>query len=162
VSERRWVVNASPLIMLANIDRAFFLRALCADLIVPTAVADEIRAGSKRDTAQRWLETQGHSYIRPVDDIDPVVSGWDLGAGESQVLTWARLNLEYEAILDDRAARNCAITLGIQVRGTLGVVLLAKREGLIPDVRPVLDELLGVGLRIAPDVLNRALELADE
>jgi len=54
-----------------------------------------------------------------------------LGAGESEVLTWARQNPGYEAILDDRAARNCAITLQIPVRGTLGVALLAKREGLI-------------------------------
>lgn len=162
MSERRWVVNASPLIVLANVDRVSLLRVLCADLIVPTAVADEIRAGSKRDNAQSWLEERGHSHIRPINDIDPVVSAWDLGAGESQVLTWARRNLEYEAILDDRAARNCAITLGIPVRGTLGVVLLAKRKGLIPYVRPVFDELVGVGLRIAPGVLSRALELADE
>jgi predicted nucleic acid-binding protein len=162
VSERKWVVNASPLIVLANIDRIAFLRSLSTDLVVPGAVADEIRAGSKRDTAQHWLEIQGHGHIRPVDRIDSTVSAWDLGAGESQVLTWTRQNPEYEAILDDRAARDCAITLGIQVRGTLGVVLLAKREGLIPFVQPVFDELLDVGLHIAPDVLARALKLAGE
>ena len=67
-----------------------------------------------------------------------------------------------EVILDDRAARDCATTLGLPVRGTLGVVLLAKREGLIPRVRPVFQQLLDAGLRIAPDVLNMALKLADE
>jgi len=85
-----------------------------------------------------------------------------LGPGESEVLTWARHNPGYEAILDDRAARDCAITLGIPVRGTLGVVLLAKREGLIPYVRPVFDELLDAGLRTAPSVLDMALGLAGE
>jgi predicted nucleic acid-binding protein len=148
--------------VLANVEHIYLLRELCTDLIVPSAVADEIRAGSKRDNAQCWLEQRGHSYVRPVSNVDPVVAAWDLGAGESQVLAWARRNPEYEAILDDRAARDCAITLGIPVRGTLGVVLLAKREGLIPYVRPVFDELIDVGLRIAPDVKNKALALAGE
>lgn len=94
--------------------------------------------------------------------LDPTILAWGLGAGESQVLTWARQNPGYEAILDDRAARNCAITLGILVRGTLGIVLLAKREGLIPRVRPVFEQLLEAGLRIAPEVLDMALDLAGE
>ena len=83
--------------------------------------------------------------------LDPTILAWGLGAGESQVLTWARQNPGYEAILDDRAAR-----------GTLGIVLLAKREGLIPRVRPVFEQLLEAGLRIAPEVLDMALDLAGE
>ena len=162
MSERKWVVNASPLILLANVDRLPLLEALCTDIIIPAAVAQEIRAGPKRDAAQHWLEGQAQVYVRRPEGVDPVVAAWDLGAGESAVLTWARQHPEYEAILDDRAARDCATTLGLLVRGTLGVVLLARREGLIPRVEPVFQQLLGAGLRIAPDVLDMALKLAGE
>lgn len=162
MSERKWVVNASPLILLANIDRLPFLKESCTEMIVPAAVACEIRAGPERDPAQRWLEGEAQTCICRLESIDPVVAAWDLGAGESAVLTWARRNPGYEAILDDRAARDCATTLGLPVRGTLGVILLAKREGLIPRVQPVFQQLLGVGLRIAPDVLDMALKLARE
>ncbi len=41
---------------------------------------------------------------------------WDLGAGESAVLTWARRNPGFTAILDDRAARRCAES-GSELRG---------------------------------------------
>ena len=159
---KKWVVNASPLILLANVDHLPLLDALCADMVVPAAVAREIRAGPRKDAAQRWLEGEGQSRVRRLEGIDPIVAAWDLGAGESAVLTWARRNPGYEAILDDRAARDCATTLGLPVRGTLGVVLLARREGLIPRVEPVFQQLLGAGLRIAPDVLDMALKLAGE
>jgi predicted nucleic acid-binding protein len=65
-------------------------------------------------------------------------------------------------VLDDRAARNCAAALHIPVRGTLGIILLAKREGLIPHAKPVFDELLQAGLRIDPLTLAAALKLVGE
>jgi predicted nucleic acid-binding protein len=162
VSDRQWVVNASPLILLANIARISLLEKLCADLIIPEAFAVEVLAGPLRDAAQSWLEDKGQTYVCRVDSVDPVVAGWDLGIGESEVLTLARRAPEYEAILDDRAARNCAMTLNIPVRGTLGIVLLAKQEGLIERVQPVFQELLDAGLRITPSVLGTALDLAGE
>lgn len=76
--------------------------------MIPEAVVAEIRAGPQRDTAQRWLTADGHAYIRQAQPVDTIIAGWDLGAGESAVLTWARQHPETEAVLDDRAARNCA------------------------------------------------------
>jgi predicted nucleic acid-binding protein len=162
VGERKWVLNASPLILLGNIGRIDLLEALCAEMIVPAAVADEVCAGPCRDASQEWLAGSAQAYVRHMDQVDPVVKAWDLGAGESEVLTWARQNPGYEAILDDRAARSCALALGILVRGTLGVILLAKREGLIDRVQPVFQQLRDSGMRIADDVLDRALRLTGE
>lgn len=162
MSERQWVENASPLIVLANVNRVALLETLCGELVIPHAVARGLSAGPAGDAARSWLGTQGQACVRQIDSIDPVIAGWDLGAGESEVLTWARLDPRYEAILDDRAARNCAMTLGIPVRGTLGVILLAKQEGLIEHVQPVFQELLDAGLRIASNVLRAALNLAGE
>ncbi len=160
--DRKWVVNASPVILLGDIGHLYLFAALCAELVIPDVVADEIRAGPCKDAAQRWLQGEGASYIQRLEHTDTLIAGWDLGAGESAVLTWVRRYPGYEAILDDRAARKCAATLHIPVRGTLGVLLLAKREGLIPRVRPAFDLLVDVGMRITPEILHAALRLANE
>lgn len=85
-----------------------------------------------------------------------------MGKGESQVLSWAYRYTDFEAVVDDRAARNCAAVLGIRVCGTLGDILLAKQEGKISAVKAVFDDLRNVGLRIDGPVLERALRLAGE
>lgn len=159
---RKWVINASPMILLGDVGHLHLLAALCAELVIPDVVADEIRAGSRKDAAQRWLQGKGAAYIQRLEYTDTLIAGWDLGAGESAVLTWARRHPGHEAILDDRAARKCAAALHIPVRGTLGVLLLAKREGVILRVRPVFDQLVDVGMRITPEILHAALRLANE
>lgn len=85
-----------------------------------------------------------------------------MGRGETDVISWAYLNPGYEAILDDRLARNCAASLGIPVRGTVGVILLAKQEGLLSEVKPLLSRLMESGFRIGPELLQEAYELAEE
>lgn len=158
----RWVVNASPIILLAKIGRLGWLEELSDELSVPAGVADEIRAGPEEDSARGWLTGDGRARIRTVEQVDSAIAAWDLGIGESEVLAWARQHAGYEAILDDRAARNCATTLRIPVRGTLGIVLLAKREGLVSKAEPVLRELMQAGLRIDERVFQTAMKLADE
>lgn len=150
------------LILLGKAGHIGLLEALCSEMVIPAAVAAEVRAGPRWDAGQDWLQSRAQAYVRHIEQVDPLVRAWDLGAGESEVLTWARRNPGCEAILDDRAARDCAIALGIPVRGTLGVVLAAKREGLIPCVQPIFQRLQDAGLRIAPGVLDTALSLAGE
>ena len=65
-------------------------------------------------------------------------------------------------VLDDREGRRCAASHGIAVIGTIGVVLLAKDEGAIPLVAPVLDELIAAGMHVSDALLVRALQLAGE
>ncbi len=156
------VVNASPVIVLARIHRVDLLRLLYHQILIPTAVADEIRAGNPDDPARIWLESDGKDLIGVAGSVDSLIAAWDLGAGESAVLHWARRNPEFEAIIDDRAARSCATALKIPVRGTLGLVLLAKQEGHISLARPVLDELVQAGLRLSPGIIDTALKLVGE
>lgn len=87
---------------------------------------------------------------------------WGLGAGESSVLALAASHPRMEAIIDDLAARKCASCLGIPVRGTLGIVLAAKRRGLIPRARPVMEELIRGGLYLSRAVLDEALKRVNE
>jgi predicted nucleic acid-binding protein len=55
---RRWVVNASPLIILGKIGQLSLLPQLAEALVIPTAVASEVEAGRADDPAQQWLKVQ--------------------------------------------------------------------------------------------------------
>ena len=159
---RRWVVNASPLIVLGKLSKIELLIKLTDDLIVPDAVAQEIDRGEKHDPERQWLAQEGRELIKETPTPSTIVANWDLGDGESHVLSWASTHRDFEAILDDLAARRCAKTLSIPVRGTLGVLLLAKKHGLIPKLDPVLDDLAKTGIHIATNLLETIRHLADE
>jgi len=159
----KWVVNASPLIVLARINHLFLLQRLAKEeIVVPAGVAKEISQGPGDDPAREWLRADGQALVREVEGVPPVIIAWNLGLGESEVLAWAYQNAGYEAILDDRAARNCALSLNIPVRGTIGVLLLAKRFGHLIEITPILQQLEKVGFRIDPTVISAAKKLAGE
>jgi predicted nucleic acid-binding protein len=159
---RKWVLNASPLIALSKISQTSLIERLCEEFVVPEGVALEIGQGPPDDPATNWIEGPGSRNIRKLGEILPTIQAWDLGRGESEVLSWAHQNPGFEAAVDDRAARNCASAFGIPVRGTIGVVLLAKQNGHISEVGSLLDQLVKSGLRIDAKVRRKALDLAGE
>lgn len=66
------------------------------------------------------------------------------------------------AVLDDRAARNCAAAFSIPTTGTLGVLLRAKQDGLITALKPEIGRVLSAGSHLSGKVIQTALELAGE
>jgi predicted nucleic acid-binding protein len=86
----------------------------------------------------------------------------DLGAGEKEVLALALESLDSVCILDDALARQVAKTLRLRVTGTLGILIDAKRVGLIPTVRSFIDQLQSLGFRLAPGTRAAVLRLTGE
>ncbi len=154
------VVNASPLIYLSETGRLELLRLAGQQIVVPQAVAEEVRRWGSEDPAVRALAATPWLQIVEVA-IPPVLLGWDLGSGETAVLGWA-LTHRKTAILDDMAARRCAAVHNIPVRGTLGLVLAAKRKQIIPAARPVLEDLRQAGMYLSDALMNEALALVGE
>ena len=64
----RWVLNASPLIVLARTGQAYLFQELAGEVIVPQSVAMEIAAGPVDDAAARFLR-EGSLPI--VDEPNP-------------------------------------------------------------------------------------------
>ena len=152
----RWVINASPLIVLARIGRDDLLFALADQVVVPRVVAQEIQAGPK-DTAQQALAT-GHFAIVDTPPPSAEILAWDLGAGETTVLSFASVEPGWTAILDDEAARKCARSLSLDVKGTLGIILLARQKGLIASAAKELRSLRTIGFRIDDQTARDALK----
>lgn len=150
----RVVVNASPLICLFKSGLADLFPSLFKDVVVPESVIKEVMAKGTVDFAAQTLISQ--SWISRVGSvvIDPRVASWDLGEGESAVLSFALKNPEYFAVMDDREARRCAISLQCHYIGTLGIVVLAKRRGIISSVRETLGKIQNAGLWISETLVN--------
>jgi predicted nucleic acid-binding protein len=151
-----WIVNASPVIVLAKVEQLQLLQRLCQELLVPQAVVMEILTGPSSDPARQALE-QGWGKVAVPKNIPPELLEWGLGPGETAVLAMSLERKSSAVVLDDAAARNCAKTLGLEVIGTLGVILRAKRKGLIPSAAELLKKLRKVGLHLDNKVVDLAL-----
>lgn len=157
-----WVVNASPLILLGKINQLPLLTKLAGQVVIPQEVAGEITAGPADDPARLWLQAEARTLVAQPAPFDLRVVAWDLGKGETAVICRALQEPGALCLLDDRAARDCARLFGARVRGTVGVLLLAKRAGLFPAIRPAIDALLHSGALLHDSVIREALHLADE
>jgi predicted nucleic acid-binding protein len=153
-----WIVDASPLIALAHANALHLLEEPPARLVVPEAVAAEIMAGPD-DPARRAVVSGWGS--RQAATVPEKVAEWGLGQGESAVLAVA-LELRGTAVLDDRNARRCARVLGVPVIGTFGVIGRAKKHGLIPAARPVIQAVVDAGLYYSDDAIRSLLAQVGE
>jgi predicted nucleic acid-binding protein len=155
-------VNASPLIFLTEVGLLEVLRQPGVPVLVPDVVLVEIGRLGPNDPAIQAVQQSGWMQIVPTPAIPDVVLVWDLDAGESAVLTVALDHPDSMVVLDDQPARRCAQVLNIQTQGTLGLVLVAKQQGLIPVVRPVLEELKQAGMYMSDRLENQILAAAGE
>ncbi len=155
------VINASPLILLCNSDLSFILPELFSKIVVPNAVWDEIIKGSHLDKASQMLPELGwlkKESIAPAPDI----LRWDLGVGETDVLSFALEHSTYTPVLDDSLAKKCAWSLDIPTMGTGTILILAKENGLIASVEESLRKLQNAGLWISESVIQMLKDKAGE
>lgn len=156
------ICNASPIQYLHQLDLLHILHALTGGVIVPPAVVDELGEGRALGVNLPDLSTLGWVTVRrPVSEVAvPLVT--NLGAGEAEALMLALELREAVVVLDDALARRVAETLGLNVTGTLGLLLDAKRASLIRAVGPLLDQLEALRFRLAPHTRAAVLKLAGE
>ena len=87
-------------------------------------------------------------------------TGLDLG--ESAAIALAKELKAQRILIDESAGRTVAKARDLPVTGTVGVLLIAKQQGLISKVKPILDELIAVGKRISPELYREVLAIANE
>ena len=156
------IFNASPVIILAKSGLLDDFLRLADQVFIPEAVAEEISQTKKTDDPARAWIARRSSLISPDTPISPFLMAWDLGAGESAVISLASANPVSIAVLDDLAARRCAQAIDLKIVGTLGLVLMAKRAGIISSATDALRTIVAAGLFISPHHLEAIRRQAGE
>ena len=159
---RDWVLNASPVILLGKAGLLKTIGPLAKVWIIPEGVIREIEA--KRPIESYLADISFNSKVlqEKVSKTHPSIAAWDLGQGESEVLTLALTKPGTDVVVDDLQARKCATLFDIPLIGSLGLILLAKRKGLLNLAKPAIDRLVAVGLHIDPAMLTRILVATGE
>ncbi len=86
----------------------------------------------------------------------------DLDRGEAEVIVLAREISADWVIIDEEAGRSYARHFNLTLTGTLGILLRAKQDGLIPEIKPLLERLLASGVWVSKWVFDDVLALAGE
>ena len=162
MASKRWIANASPLILLGKTDNLDLLDTLADVVAVPQAVVNEIGAKSDGTPILQLLNRNPAFSIVNDEVVSPDILSWDLGAGETQVIANAQRYGADRVVIDDTEARRCARSMGLQVIGTLGVVGRAKSTGKIQRAAPVIERLRETGMYVSKELVKLILQEVGE
>jgi predicted nucleic acid-binding protein len=152
-----WVLNASPIILLGKADLLKSISPLAKTWMIPEGVIKEIEAKGSIESYLSALSCSSKIMRERVPEIHSSIAAWNLGQGESEVLTLALSTPGSGVVLDDLQARKCAILFDIPLIGSLGLIVLAKRKGFLHTAKPAIDRLIAVGLYFDPEMVTRIL-----
>jgi len=70
--------------------------------------------------------------------------------------------LNCPVLLDERRGRTVAKQMEISIVGTVGLLVKAKQQGVIPQLGELLSEMTEHGYRLSPKLIQQALEIVGE
>jgi hypothetical protein len=137
-------------------------QSMYGQVIVPAIVAQELRRPTLTCPAIEITDFPGFSVHAP-ESKQPLNIPNDLDAGETQAL-WLAMEMHADLILiDERRGTAAALKLGLVAVGVLGMLLEAKREGLIGPVLPLVDRLIAEQhFFVSPKLRQHIRQLAGE
>jgi len=156
------ISNTSPLLYLHRINRIDLLPRLFDEVFTVPAVVNELRQGKMKGYSVPVAEQYGWLQVASPKQVPSEWLVSDLGRGELETMALALEHPEKVVILDDALARRIAKAAGLEVWGTLRILLEAKKRQMILQMSPVMDELKQSGMWISDDVRLRILKLAGE
>lgn len=159
------VSDSTPLINLAKIKKIELLKVLFNKVYISPAVYKEVvingkgRYGSQEVSSAKWISVE---KVKDIFAVNLLLNTIDEGEAETIVLA-KELRANY-LLLDQVSARKIAYIikskekLNIQIKGTLGLLVIGYRKGIIPNLKVVLDELIAKGTWIDDRIYNKVLE----
>jgi uncharacterized protein len=155
------VADSSPLIAFAILDKLSILSRIFDELWVPPAVYAESTVAGKpfKDELQAFC----NGKIKPVIDTLAVkVLSTQIDLGEAEAIVLAMENGIQNILIDDYRARRTAQASGLFTIGTVGVLVKAKKNGMIASVHNCMEQLSKQGIWISSEIRREALRLANE
>jgi predicted nucleic acid-binding protein len=139
------ISDTTPILSLIKIDRLKILEELYKKIIIPKAVYDELIINIDYQDEIDIIKRCTFIQIENVEENLSVVllqRELKLDRGESEAIVLAK-NINADLIIiDERKARRIAKDVGLKVTGTLGILVEAKQQGLIKELKSLLDELM--------------------
>ncbi len=161
MSTKPIICNTSPLIGLSGINLLSLLRDLYTEVWIPREVENEFLTID--ETIHREILNNA-PWIITVDLADQqkaeVYEGID--GGEAEVLALAKEQEAVLVLIDEKKARQVAQNIGLIVRGTVGILLEAKKKELVVAIKPLLTRMQNNGIRLSKALIDFALREADE
>ena len=158
------VSDATPVISLAKIERLNLLGELYREVLLPEAVYDEVSRNPAFSAEADAIKKCGFMKVKTVGKSQSVkilrASGLDLC--ESEAIVLADALSDSLLLMDERKGRQIAQNMGIRVIGTLGILFQAKKQGLVEQIKPLLDTLRNENIRVGDNLYNSILEQANE
>lgn len=146
------ISDTSCFIVLTNIGSLSLLQAIYGEVWTTEEVATEYG-----QPLPKWV------IIKAVADKQlQQVLELQVGKGESSAIALAMETPGSTLILDDYKARKLADGLGLEITGTIGVIIKAKTNGFIPMVKPLLDQIKLTDFHLSEDLVLQALTQAGE
>ena len=145
------ITDTSCLILLKKLNALHLLNHLYSTIITTPEVANEFG-----ETLPSWIE------IKRSDSVLTETFKSNIDEGEASAIALA---LEIHAdilITDDAKARKFAELHNLNVKGSAGVLLMAKQVGLISELKPFFDAIKNTNFRVAPSILESILRQAGE
>jgi len=155
------ISDSSPLIALSIIEKLDILPKLFDEIYVPDAVFQEVVKTDKPFGKELGVFLSGRTK-NVINQMAVKILSADIGAGEAEAIVLALEQQPAVVLIDDLKARKFAIINGLQTIGTMGVLLKAKKEGLIKELRPLISKLLENDIRISKKIIEMTLQAAME
>ena len=149
---RTIISDTSCLIVLTNIGELELFHKAYSKIITTAEIAAEYG-----QALPPWVEIKTAS-----DKNLQYVLELQLDQGEASAIALAIETKDCTIILDDYAARKVAEKLGLEITGTLGVIIKAKLKGIIKSIKPYLDKIKQTDFRLTPELEKLALIQAGE
>ena len=152
------IADSSALIALSIVNKIDVLEKLFDQVFVPKAVFEEISVNNKDESKQLYYYCKNR-VVEIVSMIDFNVS---LGKGESEAMVLYKEQNADLLLCDDKKAKKFARNFGINIIGSLGVLLKAKEKKLIPQIAPLITTLQNSKIFIDENTCNTVLKIANE
>ena len=152
------ISNTSPLILLDKVDCLWILGKLFEKVYISASVNKEwLRPGDY--ITPQWV-TMSDLDTKAISMAEEMSQWMDKGEADTIALSSA-IKADF-LLIDDLKARKHAKILGLQITGTVGVLVVANRKGLIAEIKPLLEELKKHRFYISEDIYAEALKLCSE
>ena len=146
------ISDPSGFIILTNIGELELLRKVYGQIVTTPEIAAEFG-----EPLPEWVE-----IAEAKDKYRQTILELQIDKGESSAIALALETPDSVVILDDYKARRIAERLGITFTGTIGVIIKAKLNGIIPSIKPIIEKIKQTDFRLSDELELLALKETDE